>query len=178
MKTSLFARLSLSCAAAIILAACNDGPPEIKVKPTAPVEVVEVVETVDPAALFEQRKTDLAELNAALEQHYNITGTYPETNGGNWASVFHSQSAPTTAWIPGLVPNYIAETPVDPDSTVDPKSPQYLYKSNGVGFKLIAHLTGDCAMLSDLDAAKADPKRSNGGACWGWGYFTPDYASL
>jgi hypothetical protein len=176
MKSSLFARLSLSCAAAIILVGCNDGPSEIKVKPSTP--VVEAVVAGGFETLFDQRKSDLADLAAALEQHYNITGNYPETENGNWASVFHTSTLPKTAWIPGLVPNYIPETPVDPQSGMEPTSPQYMYKSNGSGYKLVAHKTGDCDQLSKGDPAKADPKRSGGGVCWAWGYFTPDYTNL
>ena len=70
-------------------------------------------------------------------------------------------------WIKGLVPNYLESLPRDPRKNDNPKE-QYLYRSNGKDYKLIAHSPGDCRVVKKTHPERVDPKRN----CWAYGYWT------
>ena len=181
MFISQITRVLVLSATACLMLACGaaDAPTITKSVPEVKPEQSVKQDVIDPkTTLFNKRAADLKKLNTALQQYFANNGKYPSTSDGKWASIFHTPETLDTAWLPGLVPDYIDETPVDPESEFDVNAAQYLYRSNGSGYKLIAHRTDDCDLLDDSSAAKADPKRSNGGACWAWGYFTADHASL
>jgi hypothetical protein len=126
---------------------------------------------VDPLRLFRQRIDDLKTIRNALESYRADHGGYPDTENA-WISVAHRQ---TLDWFIELVPQYLSDVPRDPLSTWMPEAPQYLYKSNGIGYKLIAHKTGDAELVSAAVAVRRDPKRTFGTACWAYGYWTSDY---
>lgn len=124
-----------------------------------------------PDALFRQRVSDLQLINAALEDYFQDNGCYPSTDD-NWISVVQRQSE---EWLPDLVPEYLEVVPRDPVSSWDFEDPQYCYRSNGEGYKLIARKSGDSERItSDLPVRK-DPKRSTGRAAWAYGFWTPNY---
>ena len=93
-----------------------------------------------------RRKVDLNEVQqAVLAYSDDHDGFFPATctsdpefqcaGQGAWGD-----SAASSTWVPGLVPIYIRELPVDPinKNTVPPIS-VYYYNSNGKDYKLIAN---------------------------------------
>lgn len=131
---------------------------------------------VDPASGggtdFKQRVADLEIIRVALEAYRDDNGGYPDT-GDMWASLGHRKAS---NWLPELAPNYLKTVPQDPSGSWDPGAAQYLYKSNGLGYKLVSHKSGDCTEVTAETSAQRDPKRSNAGSCWAYGFWTPDYA--
>ncbi|MNJ65869.1 hypothetical protein D3C77_619080 [compost metagenome] len=71
-------------------------------------------------------------------------------------------------WISGLAPKYIPALPRDP--ALSTKSmPQYMYRSDGSDYKLLAHgNTLTCKLVARLSPELLDPLRN----CWGFGYWT------
>ena len=103
-----------------------------------------------------KRKNDLKNLQVALEAYRAEIGSYPSTGGSaNWRGGVgcHPSWSPNVNWIPGLVPNYIDSLPLDPrhaqanSSSSNPvcglaanaNQNCYIYTSNGVDYKLMAH---------------------------------------
>jgi prepilin-type N-terminal cleavage/methylation domain-containing protein len=95
-----------------------------------------------------KRLESAKQVENALEVYYiNNNRLYPSTcsvpaasctvtaagAGADWRSMCTSWG-PVTAWIPGLVPTYLAALPIDPDMT-NPNQCCYLYKSNGTNYK-------------------------------------------
>ena len=80
---------------------------------------------------------DILTLKEVLTKYYNDTKSYPKSSGG-WDAIIAAFGESKKAWIPGLVPAYINELPVDPRNSKDSHK-QYMYKSDGIDFKLIAH---------------------------------------
>ncbi len=99
-----------------------------------------------------KRKQDLTQLRSALEMYYNDYGSYPYTGTtaslnattvsswyGNCSSYGGYSTSGATGWIPNLAPTYIAALPLDPKplGTIG----CYLYASDGIDYKLLAHFT-------------------------------------
>ena len=124
-----------------------------------------------PEAMFRQRVSDLQTINAALEAYFRDNGYYPSTDD-NWISVVQQQSE---EWLPDLVPDYLDAIPRDPLSSWDFDDPQYCYRSNGSGYKLIARKPGDAERVTSELPVRKDPKRSTGRAVWAYGFWTMDY---
>jgi hypothetical protein len=135
----------------------------------AAVEPVEEVPVVTP---FQQRVADLETIRAALEAYHADTGGYPNTNG-KWNSVSHQNSL---NWLPELVPNYLNSVPTDPFGSWKFENPQYMYTSDGIDYKLIAHRSGDCDQLTNDLSPSRDPVRATAEACWGFGFWTAGFA--
>lgn len=74
-------------------------------------------------------------------------------------------------WIRGLVPKYMKILPVDPSHTLECKN-QYLYKSNGQDFKLIALKSKYCINSILFFSSKIDPKRQGNDGCHAFGFWT------
>lgn len=73
-----------------------------------------------------------------------------------------------SAWIPGLVPDYLDVLPIDPRrSTLANK--QYLYLSDGENYKLIAHAAEDAASNAKQRPEMNDPRRMG----YAYGIWTP-----
>ena len=126
-----------------------------------------------PEAMFRQRVSDLQKINGALEAYFQDNGCYPSTDD-NWVSVVQQQSE---EWLPDLVPDYLESIPRDPASSWDFDDPQYCYRSNGSGYKLIARKSGDADRLTAELQVRKDPKRSTGRAVWAYGFWTMDYTN-
>ncbi|HTF28111.1 MAG TPA: type II secretion system protein GspG [Flavitalea sp.] len=95
----------------------------------------------DVVASEEARKEitikDIFELKVALERYHSENKSYPKSSGG-WDAIIAAFGESKKDWIPGLVPRYIKALPTDPRQSKDPMW-QYMYKSDGKDFKLIAH---------------------------------------
>lgn len=117
-------------------------------------------------ALYEQRLNDLGQLNAALARYYEVNGAYPKSE--QWDGIYSSWGRSAPDWIRGLAPTYIPKLIQDPTNTDSPTL-QYLYSSNGVDYKLIAH--GDiksCQLAAASAPQRVDPARN----CWAFGYWS------
>lgn len=120
----------------------------------------------NPIATFKQRKRDLDRIRAALEQYFQANGTYPISAGFDGIHSDWGRSAEN--WIPGLAPFLTAPLPRDPQLSTT-ALPQYLYWSNSVEYKLIAHGTPQsCAIALQLNPELVDPVRQ----CYAFGYWT------
>ncbi len=121
------------------------------------------------------RKSELKELQTALELYYNDHNQYPST-GGNWYGN-SPNGGNQTNWIPGLTPTYISTLPQDPQYTPSACGGwggTYLYNSNGTDYKLLSH----CPQNSNVANTPTsdtfyDPIRPT----WAWQISTPGGAS-
>jgi prepilin-type N-terminal cleavage/methylation domain-containing protein len=102
-----------------------------------------------------QRTSNMREVQKAIEAYYNDNGTYPSANGsyniagnsfGNYAYASQCQVGGNVAQnsvISGLVPNYIAQLPVDPQMVSGGGNPptgnsccyEYFVSSDGRNYK-------------------------------------------
>jgi peptidoglycan/LPS O-acetylase OafA/YrhL len=119
------------------------------------------------------RLADLAALEAALERHRAARGAYPLAPGFVGA---HWGAAGPTDWLPGLVPEFLPRVPVDPRAT-NIAAAQYVYRSDGRDYKLIALNPEDCRLTVFLAPALSDPARNAGRACLAYGRWTPGAAA-
>lgn len=117
-----------------------------------------------------KRLADLRQIVSALELYYNDNQAYPVSTGGSgvWDGLYSSWGDSTSNWIAGLAPEYIAELPRDPRQHTDPTQ-QYIYRSDGVDYKLISHNPEDCAGFTTNYPEISDPRRD----CWAFGFYTP-----
>ena len=92
---------------------------------------------------------------------------YPMSSnkGGGWDGLFTSWGKSGEKWIAGLVPEYIDSLPRDPRKNKQGHQ-QYIYKSNGKDYKLIAHGISDRDFVYSVDKSFMDPKRKR--ACGYW----------
>ena len=95
------------------------------------------------------RKTDMKQLQLAIELYKAQNGSYPASGCGSATNAFYgpgpaqSGSVPSgnyfncdTDWIVGLVPEFIAELPSDPTSESEAGQGFY-YRSDGASYKLL-----------------------------------------
>ncbi len=91
-----------------------------------------------------RRKTDMAQIQKALEMYNAVNGSYPSTGGYWWGVCSNGGSRATSganAYIPGITPTYMGSLPVDPGNDTSEWS-GYLYQSNGQQYKLLCHANG------------------------------------
>lgn len=99
-----------------------------------------------------KRRADLRQLSIALEMYFDDNNGYPSSDIGSgvaWRSSgadcesYNGSGTYTTSgplgWIPDLAPTYIPVLPLDPRPLGGDGC--YLYISNGVDYKLLAHRT-------------------------------------
>jgi peptidoglycan/LPS O-acetylase OafA/YrhL len=124
--------------------------------------------------LTAQRIKDLLTIKKALEAHYAENGVYPESVG------LRSIVQRGAEWIPGLAPKYIARLPQDPAMSNSNDDPQYMYRSDTKGFKLIAHGVGaNCNAAVEQDGIRMDPARTRlDGTCWAFGFWTEGFETF
>ncbi len=144
--------------ALMTLVAC--GPQEVA-QPTVPTEAAQ---PTDPTA---QRVADLVQINALIQQYHATNGSYPVSNGmqgyaTNWGGSLGLR------WIPELA----QDLPRDPNLGEAGTDPQYLYSSDGMDYKLIAHATGDCSPSIEGGGIRIDPSRQDGNGCWAYGFWS------
>jgi prepilin-type N-terminal cleavage/methylation domain-containing protein len=130
----------------------------------------------------EKRKADLRELKQAIEYYYSQNGAYPDS-GSAWrgplGSAWYSASYPDLM-LPSLVTGgYISSFPTDPKfnkinggsanagcrTTANQNS--YIYLSNGVEYKLLAHCTPEGTLVAT--DTYYDPARPN----YAWAVYSP-----
>lgn len=159
MKNSSVSKalLLITTLAALQLSACGQQPQE-----TAP-----------PAASSElgpqtqQRINDLVTVNAALEQYHATHNGYPVSNQmQGYASQYGGSLGAN--WIPELG----QALPRDPAGSEAGNESQYLYVSDGVDYKLIAHVPGDCSSAVETNGVRIDPRRSDAQSCWAYGFWS------
>ena len=80
---------------------------------------------------------DISALKNALQSYHNDHHRYPKSSGG-WDAVVAAFGQSREDWIPGLAPRYISKLPSDPRKYRSAME-QYMYKSDGTDYKLIAH---------------------------------------
>ena len=136
-----------------------------------------------------ERKTDLKDLQVALEAYRAENGLYPDTcniagtscasSNALWFSGLNCNWNPRIPWIPGLAPNYIEALPLDPrqnhvnsQRTVSNCNTNstlncYIYRSNGYDYKLSANCTPEGTMSANDPFS--DPSRTNRA----WAVYTP-----
>lgn len=146
--------------------------------------VAVAVSSVQKKTRDTKRRTDLKEVQMALELYRSAYGIYtsypyPKTDdlssceydssggGGYWCGACPSagnkgtSGSIATAWVPDIAPNFLSKLPTDPKPMGTDKC--YLYRSNGADFKLLAHQTvenctpGTGVLSSD---SMYDPQRS------------------
>lgn len=110
----------------------------------------------------------------ALERYKLKHQAYPISSDGGrgWDGLYSRFGESRSDWIPGLAPEFLPELPRDPRMNKS-TSEQYLYKSDGANYKLLAHSPDDCLEVLKVFPNLIDPRRN----CWAYGYWTPRGAS-
>ncbi|MBL7697404.1 MAG: type II secretion system protein GspG [Chitinophagaceae bacterium] len=119
----------------------------------------------------EQTLKDIFSLQKSLTAYYKDNNHYPESSGG-WDAVVAPFGQSKNEWIPGLVPKYISKLPVDP-RRFRTSVQQYMYKSNGKGYKLVAHYPVGMSDIINNHPELVDPVRPS----WAFGVWTEDAKS-
>lgn len=116
-----------------------------------------------------KRLSDLAEIVYALEKYKTKYRHYPISSGegDGWDGLYSDYGASKQDWIEGLTPEFLRVLPRDPRQE-EAGSNQYLYRSNGAHYKLIAHSPEDCEEVRETFPQLMDPVRN----CWAYGYWT------
>lgn len=121
-----------------------------------------------------KRLSDLRQVSIALELYADShNGSYPVSSGGGggwdgfrscWGN---SSVADNPAWITSLAPTYIPNLPRDPLNHTNCDG-QYIYRSNGTNYKLIAHNPENASAVIAKYPQLTDPSRSS----YAYGYWT------
>jgi hypothetical protein len=114
----------------------------------------------------EKTLQDILVLTQALQKYYDDNHSYPKSSGG-FDAVVAAFGESKEEWIPGLAPKYIDKLPVDPRKTED-SGKQYMYKSDGKDFKLIAHNPLGIDDVVKQHPELVDPVRPS----WAFGVWT------
>ena len=113
-----------------------------------------------------QRMEEMLEVQKALALYYADYGSYPISTGWNGYGVGNCGGLAgtltgSTGYIPNLAPTYIGTLPVDP-SFVAQSCAGYLYNSDGVNYKFLAHVLPES--YPSPSSALYDPVRPT----WAW----------
>ncbi|MFH0852007.1 MAG: prepilin-type N-terminal cleavage/methylation domain-containing protein [bacterium] len=98
-----------------------------------------------------KRKTDLSQIQLALEMYYDFSGVYPVVPGwwGECDSFGSHALSGSDGYVPNLAPAYMAQLPLDPKGhNANGAGCCYLYYSNGVDYKVLAHCTPETGYLA------------------------------
>ncbi len=136
---------------------------------------------LNPNALFgrvrdDRRRSDMSAMRAALNLYVTTNGSFPSTGGGWWGTCpsygGHDRSG-SNGYIPNLAPTYMTQLPNDPKfgdtgGDVGEGYRCYLYNSDGVNYKLLAHFTVESQSppIPSTDPFY-DPSRSGSQPTWG-----------
>lgn len=89
-----------------------------------------------------KRRSDLKQVSTALEVYYDTNNSYPSTSSTWWGNCptygSHGISG-ANGWVPNLAPAYIPALPLDPK--YNGAGGCYLYRSDGINYKLLAYTT-------------------------------------
>jgi len=89
-----------------------------------------------------RRMSDLRQMQKAVENYATANGSYPSTADAWWGFCATYGSHPqtgATGFIPNVAPTYIPILPVDPLPVGTDRC--YLYKSDGINYMILAHMT-------------------------------------
>lgn len=138
---------------------------------------VGLIVAINPLAQLEKarnstRKSSLKQIASAIERYQVTYGTYPVTPGwcGDPRSYYNSCGAD---WIPGLVSTgELKILPQDPkvlqsNRCGDNRYGTYMYYSNGIDYKLVAHCTPEGTL--DANDPMVDPPRPS----YSWAIYSP-----
>ncbi len=164
------AGLVIMLTVASMATSCNAPAPA----PPAPDTRTEREASHTLGAVTTQRIADLKSVNALLEAYHAAHGAYPVATGAQgYASAWGASLGAN--WIPELQ----AALPRDPALSEAGNEPQYLYISNGVDYKLIAHAVDDCSPEVEIDGVRIDPNRTGAeGSCWAYGFWSAGGAGM
>lgn len=125
------------------------------------------VSLVNPTVrTYEQRRLDLTNIQSALAKYHDANGSYPVSE--MYDGLHSDWGRSTEDWIPKLAPRFIKTLPRDPGLS-NASAPQYLYRSDGVNYKVIAHgVPQSCADAIRFNPELVDPARR----CSAFGYWT------
>lgn len=115
---------------------------------------------------YRTRVKDLQALKKALQKYHQKVGSYPVSS--QWSGMRSLWGPSTENWVPGLAPGYIPSLPRDPRRNDNPEE-QYIYRSDGTNYKLLAHKPGNCTIARALNPEFIDPVRG----CDAMGIWTP-----
>ncbi len=149
------------------------------------VSIIQLLASVVITSLYQARLkarmtvsvADLGKLNQAINLYYQDNGAYPlSSNPAGWDGLytcvgFGGISTPT--WVPGVVPNYIQSLPRDPRKLTD-CGKQYLYRSNGIDYKLISNQTEDIVFITNKYPYLVDTLVR---PTWAFGYWSTGAAA-
>jgi len=117
------------------------------------------------------RKSDMKQMQTAVELYYDDHSSYPSTSTQWWGECdTYGSHALTgaTGYIPNLAPAYMGKLPLDPlGHNANGAGCCYLYISNGTDYKLLAHCTPETG-YSTTDYFY-DPLRPT----WAWQVSSP-----
>lgn len=118
-----------------------------------------------------RRREDLKAVQAALELYFAANNSYP-TTGGNWYSSEPGDQVTNNGgnYIPGITPTYMSILPRDPKGGTSPWAicraggwqAAYLYKSDGVNYKLLSNCGPENTWTS------SDSFYDNARSTWAW----------
>lgn len=153
----------------IFLVACSNKcdqqcPIEEEILPTT-TEIPEKINSFTP-----KRIVDLHGIVIALEKYKRVKNMYPvsTSEGEGWDVLLSAAGDVNESWISGLVPNYLASLPINSAEKNIPGLGQYLYKSNGANYKLVAYRPDDCEYIKSKLPSIIDPRRD----CSAYGFWT------
>ncbi len=136
-------------------------------------------------ARIARRVSDLKQVQTALAYYYAVNKSYPNTSW-EWRSTCSSWGsyAPNNV-IPGLVPNYIANIPADPQTNAAANTSCYIYASNGTDYFFKAYNIAEFSHADYLSKPELVDPAMDGGANlqivdgvtpWAWKVYTPGIA--
>lgn len=107
------------------------------------------------------RMDDLHQVAVSLESYFSEHGnSYPSTGGAWWGTCAaygsHARSGPN-GWVPDLAPQDIPILPLEPEQTTNATC--YIYRSDGVDYKILAHQTVEYGCPVPSNSAYYDPVR-------------------
>ena len=115
-----------------------------------------------------QRVSDLTLIAIALEKYKQKNRSYPiSSTHRKWDYAFDEGGEVNLYWIDGLAPDFLPSLPRDPRLN-NIRDNQYLYRSDGANYKLIATLPEDCEYVKSKVPQMIDPRRG----CKAYGFWT------
>ncbi len=123
------------------------------------------------------RKSDMKQMQLALETYFQDNGSYPIATGGNWNGYqttgcgISAGRSGAGGYIPNLAPQYIPELPIDPGGVFGGCN-GYLYMSDGQMYKLLSHAVPES--FPSAGSALYDPNRPT----WSWAVCSSPTACL
>lgn len=119
------------------------------------------------------RIASLERITEALQKYRDEKGGYPLSagNGASWSGVGRQENGGAD-WLSGLVPDFLDKVPVDPRDGGNPYR-QFVYKSNGNDYKLLALMPEDCPYTIERRPELSDPMRNVFHQCRAYGFWTP-----